>query len=95
MIQWLFLYRIDTKAARASIGSELEFSINIGANEAEAALSGTHAAKAWAKVTLNPVIVDAMPVFCVGKEFRIEFTSLHKRDYEACEILCQRWICGC
>jgi hypothetical protein len=62
MIERLLLDRIDTEAARAPIGEELDLSAFGPANEAQSTLALVQLARSRADIALHPAIVQRVPV---------------------------------
>ena len=64
MIQRFFFYRVYTVATGASIRGEHNLAFNTGAHKAQAALALVQFTFTRADITLNPAIVETVPVFC-------------------------------
>ncbi len=62
MIKGLFLDGIDAKAAGTAIGCQHNFVIRARADESESALTFSEPAEAGTDVTLQPTVVDLVPV---------------------------------
>ncbi len=62
MIQWFFLDGIDAKPAGAAIGCQDNFVIRASADKTESALAFSELAETGTDVTLQPTIVDFVPV---------------------------------
>ena len=61
MIEWLFLYRVDTEAAGAAIGRQNEFIPGPGTDKTKPPLPFMKAAKPGTQVTLQPAVVERVP----------------------------------
>lgn len=62
MIQRFFLYRVDAKSARPTVGRQDDAFTLSGANKAQPALALAQLAKTRAKVALQPSVVLPVPV---------------------------------
>lgn len=63
MVERLFLDRIDTESARASVAGELHLIVKSAADETQATLSLVKFACAWTYIALDPAVVQSVPVF--------------------------------
>ena len=62
MIEWLFLYRVDTEAAGTTIGRQNEFIVGPGADKTKPPLPFMKTAKSGTQVTLQPAVVERVPI---------------------------------
>ena len=61
MIEWLFLYRVDTETAGTAIGGQNEFIVGSGADKTKPPLPFMKTAKSGTQVTLQPAVVERVP----------------------------------
>ena len=61
MVEGFFLDRVDTKAARATIGGENDRVVLPHADETQAALALAQAAEAGAQIALDALVVEDVP----------------------------------
>jgi len=61
MIEWLFLYRVDTETAGTAIGGQNEFIVGSGADKTKPPLPFMKTAKPGTQVTLQPAVVERVP----------------------------------
>ena len=65
MIEWLFFDRVDTKSTGAAVTEHADAIVLPATHETASALAVSQFAKTWAQVTLQAIVVQAMPVLRV------------------------------
>lgn len=96
MVERLFLDRIDTESARASVAGELHLIVKSAADETQATLSLVKFACAWTYIALDPAVVQSVPVFGYDGE-RVAHGALERQvtGVEPCQHLVVQQTVGC